>query len=283
MAGAAAAPPLALLLGATAAPPRSEQRADIIFHVIDDLGWNDLGFRNPDIDSPALDALARGGVVLTDYHTFMWCSPTRSSFMTGRIPFHNGFVTDNGQPRYSPAGAKPGTTEYALSKNFTTLPSVLKGAGYATHAIGKWHLGSFKSEYVPTGRGFDTFLGYLSGAEDYFFHNISSADYGNTNHSVKCNGLDFSNGSSVIAAKGNNDVYSAGIFGAHAADVILSTPAASPLYVYLAWQSVHSPVQAPAELISEYQGRPRPKFMAMVKALDDAVDAVQQADRKSVV
>ena len=66
---------------------------DIILHIIDDLGYNDLGFRNSDIDSPVLDRLATEGIVLPDYQTFMWCAPSRSSLLTGRLPYRNGFVT----------------------------------------------------------------------------------------------------------------------------------------------------------------------------------------------
>jgi arylsulfatase A-like enzyme len=125
--------------GGAASSGGGSRRPDILFHVIDDLGWNDLGFRNPEIESPELDALAASGVVLADYHVFFWCSPTRSSFLTGRIPFHNGFATETGQPRYG-QGFSGGNTEYGISVNFTFLPEVLRSAGsYQTMALGKWY------------------------------------------------------------------------------------------------------------------------------------------------
>jgi hypothetical protein len=62
------------------------QPPDIILHTIDDLGWNDLGFRNADIDSPVLDGLAASGVVLSDYHTFMWSPPARVELAIILIP-----------------------------------------------------------------------------------------------------------------------------------------------------------------------------------------------------
>ena len=125
--------------GEAASSGGGSRRPDILFHVVDDLGWNDLGFRNPEVESPALDALAASGVVLADYHVFFWCSPTRSSFLTGRIPFHNGFVTETGHPRYG-QGFNGGNTEYGVSINFTFLPEVLRSAGsYQTAALGKWY------------------------------------------------------------------------------------------------------------------------------------------------
>ena len=97
------------------------------------------------------------------------------------------------------------------------------------------HLGGFSPAYVPTSRGFDFFCGYHGGAEDYFYHNVSSTNYSSRG---KCSGLDFFNG--TAAAPGFSNVYSAGIFGEQAAAIVHTTPPSTPLFVYLAWQSVHS-------------------------------------------
>ena len=88
---------------------------------------------------------------------------------------------------------------------------------------------------MPTSRGFDYFNGYHGGAEDYFYHNVSSTNYSGRG---KCSGLDFFNG--TAAAPGFSNVYSAGIFGEQAAAIVHTTPPSTPLFVYLAWQSVHS-------------------------------------------
>lgn len=88
---------------------------------------------------------------------------------------------------------------------------------------------------MPTSRGFDFFCGYHGGAEDYFYHNVSSTNYSGRG---KCSGLDFFNG--TAAAPGFSNVYSAGIFGEQAAAIVHTTPPSTPLFVYLAWQSVHS-------------------------------------------
>jgi arylsulfatase A-like enzyme len=185
--------------------------------------------------------------------------------LQGRIPFHNG-LAENGQP---PAGA--GLREWAIDRSLTFLPETLREHGnYSTHMLGKWHLGSWAAEYTPCARGFDTFFGYLGGAEDYFFHNVSQ--YG-------CSGLDFVDATPErsTAADMYGGVYSAGLFGDRGAEIIRVTDHATPLFMYLPFQSVHSPVQAPASLIDRYQGKPRPQFMAMVKALDDAIGTLRGA------
>jgi arylsulfatase B/arylsulfatase I/J len=128
-----------------------------MFMVVDDLGWNDIGWHNPQIVSPTLSTLAGEGVTLLDHSTFKWCSPTRSSILTGRYPYHLGQQTNiNMNPATTlPCGVHP---DYAF------IPKVLRDhGGYATHALGKWHLGYFKAEYTPTHRGFDQGC-YLRGA-----------------------------------------------------------------------------------------------------------------------
>ncbi|KAJ8314189.1 hypothetical protein KUTeg_008750 [Tegillarca granosa] len=100
--------------------------------------WNDVGFRNPDIKSPNIDKLAREGVILDQsYH---------------------GVILPQ-QAACAPL-------------NFTYLPQQLKQLGYATHIVGKWHLGMCKWECTPTYRGFDTFYGFYNGAEDYYNHTV---------------------------------------------------------------------------------------------------------------
>ena len=144
-----------------------------------------------------------------------------------------------------------------------------------SHAVNcTGHLGSWAPDYTPCARGFDSFLGYLGGAEDYFYHNVTQ--YG-------CSGLDFVQATSeqFTAADMYGGIYSAGLFGDRGAQIITQTEPGTPLLMYLPFQSVHSPVQAPAALIEQYQGRPRPKFMAMVKALDDAIGTLRTALRTS--
>ena len=95
--------------------------------LIDDLGWNDVGFHNPSILSPNIDLLARSGIELTDYHVYKVCSPTRASVLTGRLPNRaglHGFISHD-QPD-------------AISAQYILLPQALRKAGYPSHYAGKW-------------------------------------------------------------------------------------------------------------------------------------------------
>ena len=113
---------LAPALAAAGAP----QRPHVLHIVADDLGYDDLGhFNGGKTHTPAIDALIGGGIALSAYNTFKICSPTRASIMTGRYPWGAGFY-DMSQD------------ENHCAANFTMLPQLMRGAGYATHAIGKW-------------------------------------------------------------------------------------------------------------------------------------------------
>jgi arylsulfatase len=105
-----------------------------MFMVIDDLGWNDLGYQNSaqggDVRSPNIDALAAGGVRLTDYHVFRFCSPSRSTFQTGRHPYHIGQQTGmNLNPM-------PGIA-CGINTAFDFVPKMLQQKGYKSYALGK--------------------------------------------------------------------------------------------------------------------------------------------------
>lgn len=160
---------------ARAAPP-----PHIVFILADDWGSADASYRmrdlgrTPQFETPAIDRLAAEGRVLADYYVQPICSPTRSTLLSGRYQIHTGLQHDiiqNGQDNaVDPSGS------------MVLLPEALRALGYGTHMVGKWHVGYAREEYCPWRRGFDTFLGFLSGSEDHYTH---------------CSGrfLDFYNGS----------------------------------------------------------------------------------------
>ncbi|KAF6210958.1 hypothetical protein GE061_014071 [Apolygus lucorum] len=117
----------------------------IIFILADDLGWNDVGFHGSNqIPTPNIDALAYGGVLMQNYYVQPVCTPSRSSLMTGKYPSHTGMqhaVLYGAEPRGLPLTEK-------------LLPEHLNNMGYTSRMVGKWHLGSWKKEYLPTNRGF---------------------------------------------------------------------------------------------------------------------------------
>src|SRR5688572_7888656 len=151
-----------LLFGALSADAWSaqEKRPNIILIVGDDMGYADIGVHGcRDIPTPHIDALAAAGVRCTSgYVTGPYCSPTRAGLLTGRYQTRFGH-------EFNPGGGADG-----LPVSEKTLADRLKGAGYKTALIGKWHLGNLP-EFHPQARGFEEFFGFLGGAHDYFNDN----------------------------------------------------------------------------------------------------------------
>ncbi|XP_014677063.1 PREDICTED: arylsulfatase B-like isoform X2 [Priapulus caudatus] len=227
------------------------KQPNIVFIVADDLGWNDVGWNNPEMITPNLDKLAHGGVILNHSYVQPVCSPSRTAFMTGYYPFRVGL-----QP-------------HGVQLNKTFLPQELKRLGYATHVVGKWHLGFCKWAYTPLERGFDSFLGYYTGSEDYYTHERTVG---------KCHGIDLRFNNSSL--KTENSTYSTHLFARRAVDVINEHDTSRPLFMYLPFQAVHSPLQVPAKYSRMYEhirDHQRRKYCGMVSALDEAVGNVTAA------
>ena len=139
------------------------ERPNIILIMADDLGYGDIGcYGSTKIQTPNINALAKGGVKFTDYHSNCpVCSPTRAALLTGRY-----------QQRCGIEGviyAKGPTRQTGIALEEITFAEVLKKRGYVTGIFGKWHLG-YNVEFNPAGQGFDEFVGYVSGNVDYHSH-----------------------------------------------------------------------------------------------------------------
>ncbi len=165
---------LLLPLGTFAAEAR---RPNVIVFLADDLGVNDLGcYGSTFYETPNLDRLARDGARFTNaYASCPVCSPTRASYLTGRWPQRTGVTDYIGaqQPENwnRPTKLLPAPYAEQLALEETTLPEVLKAAGYATLHAGKWHLGGEK--FFPEHQGFDVNRGGLDrggpyGGKKYF-------------------------------------------------------------------------------------------------------------------
>jgi len=245
---------LALTLVSSSAAAAAKQ-PNIVMVVVDDLGSHDLGFTGSEIHTPSIDALAKEGLVLENYYVQRLCSPTRASFLSGRYPVHHG--VDNWIPSANP---------WAVPEDNQYIAAHLSAAGYATHAIGKWHVGFSAWKYTPTFRGFDSFTGFYSGVEDYFTH-IISGGY-DMRHDVGANcGL---NCSKILwSARGT---YSTNVFGMAAVDIIHAHDTSKPMFLYLAFQGVHGPQEVPAKYVTPYMGKSkRPHFAGMISAVDEGV------------
>ena len=220
-------------------------KPNIVFVLVDDWGYSDVGFRNPAILTPNFDALLKNGLLLDRHYVFKYCSPSRASFLTGRWPHHTH------QYNIKPSFA------IGANINMTMLPAKLKQAGYKTHMVGKWHEGYFQKKFLPINRGFDTSSGFLSGAESHM------------NQKREC-AVDFWKDDSPDTRNGTYDAY----LYKDDLDVIFNKhDTASPLFLYLPLHNVHGPFEAPDEWLSKYEKNStcdrRRTYQAMVSVADN--------------
>jgi arylsulfatase A-like enzyme len=133
---------------------RAEKLPNLVIILADDLGYGDLGcYGHPSIRTPNLDRMASQGMRFTDFYVAACvCTPSRAALLTGRLPIRSGMSGDmqhRVQTKNSPGGLPP---------EEITIARALKSKGYATQAIGKWHLGQYPQN-MPTSHGFDGFYG----------------------------------------------------------------------------------------------------------------------------
>ncbi|MFZ9746997.1 MAG: arylsulfatase B [Opitutaceae bacterium] len=237
-------------LCAAAAPA---PRPNVIYFLADDLGWTDVGWHGGDIATPNLDRLAAAGAKLEQFYVLPVCSPTRAAFLTGRYPIRHGLQIGVVRP----------WAQYGLPLSETTLAQALGGAGYATAIAGKWHLGHFRPEYLPTRRGFQSQYGHFNGALDYFTH---QRDGGHDWHRDD---------------RENRDAgYTTVLVGDEAVRVVEAADPAKPFFLYVPFNAPHTPLQAPEEYLRRYAHVSDPKrrsYSAMVACLDDQVGRVVAA------
>ncbi|MCB1122829.1 MAG: sulfatase [Verrucomicrobiae bacterium] len=131
-------------------PGYARAKPNFVVLFADDMGYGDLScYGHPTIHTPDLDRMAAEGIRLTSFYAgAAVCSPSRAALLTGRYPIHAGMPTNTG----------PGSDKH-LPEDQVLIPQILKPAGYQSMAVGKWHLGHQRDDLMPTGRGFDHFLG----------------------------------------------------------------------------------------------------------------------------
>ncbi|MEW6306425.1 MAG: sulfatase, partial [Verrucomicrobiota bacterium] len=134
-------------------------RPNIIVIFTDDHGYGDLGcYGSPNIATPNIDRMAAEGIRFTSFYAAPFCGPSRAQLMTGCYPARVSHARNPG-PR----------SDYGLHPNETTVAEVLKGVGYATMCIGKWHLGD-APEFLPTSQGFDEYFGIPFSNDMWRYH-----------------------------------------------------------------------------------------------------------------
>ncbi|XP_067057176.1 arylsulfatase B-like [Acropora muricata] len=221
----------------------------ILFMLADDLGWIDVGFHGSKIHTPNIDSLAKDGVILDNFYAQPVCTPARGALMTGRYPIHTGLQHTVIHP----------VDPFGLPLDFQTLPGQLREVGYATHLVGKWHLGFYKWPYVPTNRGFDTAYGFWDGSEDHFNHKRDGV-------------VDFRNGTKPVTNLDGK--YATNEYVKRVQEIVEYHDPEKPLFLYMAFQNVHAPIEAPEEYVKKYDfidQRMRRVHAGMVDILDEAV------------
>lgn len=243
---------------------KKKNQPHIVFILTDDQGFNDIGYHNPTIKTPTLDKLAAEGVKLENYYVQPICTPSRSQLITGRYQIHTGLQHSIIRPRQPSC----------LPSHMDTLPERLREAGYATHMVGKWHLGFYRKACLPTRKGFDTFFGSLTGSVDYY-------SYESCDGKDLC-GYDLHDDEGV--AWGHEGKYSTTLFTQRARKILEShDPAERPLFLLLSFQAVHTPLNPPESYIYPFRDMvnvPRRNFAGMVSTVDEAVRNVTYALRK---
>ena len=246
---------LGFLTPAAPAADAAPKKPNIIVFLSDDVGWGEHGFQgNKEIPTPNIDAIAKNGVRFTNgYIAATYCSPSRAGLMTGRYPTRFGHEYNEGVPT---ATNKAGV--FGLSLTQTTLANRLKTLGYATCAIGKWHLGG-EAGYLPMKRGFDEFYGTV--ANTSFFNPRRFVD---------------SRVSAEIHPIKDDAFYTTDAYAARAVDWI-GKQTDKPFFLYLPFNAQHNPLQAPAKYLKRFPhiaDENRRMFAAVMSAMDDAVGAV---------
>jgi arylsulfatase A-like enzyme len=130
-------------------------KPNIVFVLLDNVGWGDLGPYGGQTPTPRIDALAAEGIRFTNYNVEVQCTPTRSAIMTGRHPVRSGTL----RVPY------PGEGASGLAPWEYTLANLLSDAGYSTALYGKWHLGDTQGR-LPNDQGFDEWWGFPNSADE---------------------------------------------------------------------------------------------------------------------
>ena len=264
---AAAGATLAALVASASAAAAAHAPPHILLMLGDDLGNYEVGFHNPLAITPHIDALANDGVVLERHYVYHCCGPTRTSLMTGRLPYHGN--QHNGNDLNSTDGA---------DLRMTFLPAKLKQAGYRTSMIGKSHLGARSTSHLPIHRGFDQHFGFLGGGEDHYTQ-VSNED------PVMGELVDLWR--DHAPAIGENGTFSGYLYSREAQRVIKTHAAtygaAHPLFMYLAWHLVHAPLEVPTHYFDPKcaDSPQRQLYHGMVTALDEGIGNVTSTLRQS--
>ncbi|WP_067535021.1 arylsulfatase [Nocardia crassostreae] len=224
-------------------PPTAPDGApNIIVVLVDDMGFSDIGPFGSEIETPTLDRLAANGLRLNNFHTTPLCSPSRAALLTGINSHRAGFgFVANADPGY------PGL-RLELADDVLTLPEILRANGYATYAVGNWHLvrdatlhPAATRDSWPTQRGFDRYYGSLEGLNSFYHPNQLISD------SSPVNTEEYPEGYYLT------DDYTDRAIGY--IKELRAHDASKPFFLYFAHTAMHGPLQAKPADRDKYRGK----------------------------
>lgn len=252
-----------------------KEKPNIIYILIDDLGWADLSYMgNEFYETPNIDMLRSQSMMFTNaYSACPVSSPSRASILTGKNPSHlrfTGHITAIGRHRYPEHGRiVPPQDRMYVALEETMIPELLKPAGYKTISIGKWHVGN-EGKYFPEHQGFDiNIAGYEHGSPSTYWAPYSNPD------------LDWN-----PKIKNLSD----GVPGEYLTDRLTDEAVSfirahrdTSFFMYLSHYAVHTPLEAPAELVDKYKKKAgsnhkgmSPTYAAMIEKVDDNVGRIMR-------
>lgn len=231
-----------------------KKQPNIIVIVGDDMGYADISCQGcKDIATPNIDSIARNGVRFTNgYVSCGVCSPTRAGLVTGRYQQRFGHEFNPGAPRQ---GSRENV---GLPLTEVTIADVLKSSGYTTGIVGKWHLGE-APHFHPLKRGFDEFFGFLGGSHSYTDPGLGS-------------GNPIMRGTEPVDEK----EYLTDAFTREAI-AFIERHRDKPFFLYLTYNAVHAPLQAPERYQSKFEQINDPKrrvYAGMMTAMDEGIGLV---------
>ncbi len=255
----------------------STRRPNIVLILVDDLGWADLACYGSDLhQTPNVDALANRGMRFTDaYASAPVCSPTRAALLSGKHPARMHMTIWREAAKTPPLKRKviPPITVADLPLSIVTIAERLKDAGYLTAHIGKWHLGD--AAHYPETQGFDFEVGGTHwGCPSTFFHPYRGMSHGELRY-VPGLGL------------GKQDDYLTDRLTDQALGFI-DAAKDRPFFLYMAYYTVHTPIEGKPNLVKRFQKKLRPAmrhanpaYAAMVYSMDENVGRILDHIKKS--
>ena len=237
-------------LAAASLAPAADRKPNILVLLGDDMGYHDVSFHgSTEMRTPHIDSIAKNGVRCSSgYVSGPYCSPTRAGLMTARYQTRFGHEFNPG----------PAATSAGLALTETTLAQRLKDLGYSTYAVGKWHLGQ-APEFRPMQRGFDEFYGTV--ANTSFYHPPQFVDSRVGPEAKRVEDPNF---------------YTTRAYAQRVTEIIDANKD-RPFFIYMAWNAVHAPSQAPQETIDKFKSAPteeRQLQAAITSELDDGIGKI---------